>query len=73
MTPDEIRACPERHRSPLLLRAEDYLAGQRHPLTLVHTRPFGDAGIRLTNSSGHRRRMGRTSPPPRLPTSINQR
>ena len=40
MTPDEIRACPERHRSPLLLAClEDYLAGQRHPLTLVHTDP----------------------------------
>ena len=38
MTADEIRACPERHRSPLLLRClEDYLAGQRFPLTLVHT------------------------------------
>ena len=31
-------ACPERHRSPLLLRClEDYLAGQRFPLHLVHT------------------------------------
>ena len=38
MTPEEIRACPERHRSPLLLRSlEDYLAGQRFPLSLVHT------------------------------------
>ena len=38
MTFDEIRACPERHRSPLLLRSlEDYLAGQRFPLSLVHT------------------------------------
>ncbi|WP_313070358.1 NUDIX hydrolase [Melaminivora sp.] len=38
MTADEIRACPGRHRSPLLLRSlEDYLAGQRHPLSLVHT------------------------------------
>ena len=38
MTADEIRACPERHRSPLLLRClEDYLAGQRFPLHLVHT------------------------------------
>ncbi|PWW46803.1 NUDIX hydrolase [Melaminivora alkalimesophila] len=40
MTADEIRACPERHRSPLLLRSlEDYLAGQRFPLSLVHTDP----------------------------------
>ena len=38
MTPDEIRACQARHRSPLLLRSlEDYLAGQRFPLSLVHT------------------------------------
>ena len=34
----EIRACPERHRSPLLLHClEDYLAGQRLPLHLVRT------------------------------------
>lgn len=38
MSFEEIRACPERHRSPLLLRSlEDYLAGQRFPLALVHT------------------------------------
>ena len=38
LTPDEIRACPERHRSPLLLRClEDHLVGQRFPLHLVHT------------------------------------
>ena len=38
MTADEIRACPERHRSPLLLHClNDYLAGQRAPLELVHT------------------------------------
>ncbi|NMM88086.1 NUDIX hydrolase [Rhodococcus sp. SRB_17] len=38
MTAGEIRACPGRHRSPLLLRSlEDYLAGQRFPLSLVHT------------------------------------
>jgi len=40
LTADEIRACPERHRSPLVLQClEDYLAGQRHPLNLVHTDP----------------------------------
>ena len=40
MTAEEIRACPERHRSPLLLRClDDYLAGQRHPLALVCTDP----------------------------------
>lgn len=38
MTPIEIRASASRHRSPLLVRCmEDYLAGQRYPLTLVHT------------------------------------
>lgn len=36
MTPDEIRACPERHRSPLLLEClESYLAGQRYPLDIL--------------------------------------
>jgi len=38
MTPDEIRASADRHRSPLLLRCmEDYLAGRRFPLDLVYT------------------------------------
>ncbi len=37
---DELRACRERHRSPMLLRCvEDYLAGQRFPLGLVCTDP----------------------------------
>ncbi|RQO59456.1 NUDIX hydrolase [Variovorax sp. KBW07] len=37
MTLAEIRASVARHRSPLLLQCiEDYLAGQRHPLELVH-------------------------------------
>ena len=40
MTADELRACPERHRSPLLLRGlDDYLAGQRFALSLVQTDP----------------------------------
>ena len=40
MTADEIRASADRHRSPLLLRSmEDYLAGRRYPLDLVHTDP----------------------------------
>lgn len=40
MTPDEIRTSTARHRSPLLLRCmEDYLAGVRHPLSLVYTDP----------------------------------
>ncbi len=40
MTPDEIRASADRHRSPLLLRCmEDYLAGARYPLELIHADP----------------------------------
>jgi 8-oxo-dGTP pyrophosphatase MutT (NUDIX family) len=40
MTPDEVRASADRHRSPLVLRCiEDHLAGQRFPLTLIHTDP----------------------------------
>ena len=36
MTPDEMRASTERHRSPLVLRCmEDYLAGKKYPLDLV--------------------------------------
>ena len=35
---DEIAACRERHRSPLMLQCVDeYLAGQRAPLSLLHT------------------------------------
>jgi len=37
MTPDEIRASRARHRSPLLLQCvEDYLAGKRYSLDLIH-------------------------------------
>jgi 8-oxo-dGTP pyrophosphatase MutT (NUDIX family) len=37
MTADEIRASVPRHRSPLLLQCiEDYLAGKRYPLDLIH-------------------------------------
>ena len=44
MTPDEIRASSERHRSPLVLRCmEDYLAGQRFPMELIYT----DAAVML--------------------------
>lgn len=36
MTLEEIRACTERHRSPLLVRCiEDFLAGKRCPLSLL--------------------------------------
>lgn len=40
MTADEVRQSVHRHRSPLLLRCvEDYLAGQRYPLSLIYTHP----------------------------------
>jgi len=38
LTRDEIAACRERHRSPLLLTCvDDYLAGKRMPLEMLHT------------------------------------
>jgi 8-oxo-dGTP pyrophosphatase MutT (NUDIX family) len=38
MTPDELRASAERHRSPLVLRCiDDHLAGRRLPLDAVTT------------------------------------
>ena len=38
LTRDEIAACQDRHRSPLLLHCiDDYLRGQRAPLEIVHT------------------------------------
>ncbi len=37
MTPDEIRASRERHRTPLVMRCvEDYLAGRRYALDFIH-------------------------------------
>ncbi len=42
MSADELRACPERHRTPLVMRCiDDYLAGQRFPLDFVHTHSVG--------------------------------
>lgn len=41
MTPAEIRASADRHRSPLLLRCmEDHLSGRRLPLAAIHTEPW---------------------------------
>jgi len=38
MSPDDIRASAERHRSPLVLQCiDDYLVGQRYPLELLRT------------------------------------
>ena len=40
LTADEIRSQLARHRSPLVMKCiEDYLAGQRFPLSLVYTHP----------------------------------
>ncbi len=40
MTVDEIRACPERHRSPLVLECvEAYLNGPRYPLDILKVHP----------------------------------
>jgi 8-oxo-dGTP pyrophosphatase MutT (NUDIX family) len=40
LTADEIRACRDMHRSPLLLtNLEDYLAGRRFPLDVISTDP----------------------------------
>ncbi len=38
MSAEAIRACPERHRSPLLIKCmDDYLAGKRFPVSLITT------------------------------------
>ena len=48
MTPQEVRDSSARHRSPLLLRCmEDYLAGQRLPLSLMYT----DSSVSYINNS----------------------
>jgi len=40
LSPDEIRASAARQRSPLVLQCmEDYLLGQRFPMSLIHTDP----------------------------------
>jgi 8-oxo-dGTP pyrophosphatase MutT (NUDIX family) len=40
LSPDELRACVGRHRSPLLMRCvEDHRAGRRYPLQLIHCDP----------------------------------
>lgn len=40
MTPEEVRASSDRHRSPLVLQCiEDHLAGQRFPLNVIYTDP----------------------------------
>ena len=40
MTPDEIRASAARHRSSFVVRCmDDYLTGQRYPLSFLYTDP----------------------------------
>ncbi|MEO5671369.1 MAG: NUDIX hydrolase [Ramlibacter sp.] len=40
MTSDEVRASAGRHRSPLVLKCiEDYIAGVRYPLSVIHADP----------------------------------
>jgi 8-oxo-dGTP pyrophosphatase MutT (NUDIX family) len=40
MTPTEVLACREKHRSPLVLQCmDDYLGGKRSPLSLLYTHP----------------------------------
>ncbi len=40
MSHDELRACRQRHRSPLVLQCiDDYLQGTRAPLSLLYTHP----------------------------------
>jgi len=40
MSPEEVRASVDRHRSPMVLRCiEDHLAGQRFALNLIYTDP----------------------------------
>ena len=49
MTPEEIRASADRHRSPLVWQCvQDHLRGQRFPLETIYTDPgvaLGAAGI----------------------------
>jgi 8-oxo-dGTP pyrophosphatase MutT (NUDIX family) len=40
LTPDEVRASADRHRSPLVQRCiEDHIAGRRYPLDTITTDP----------------------------------
>lgn len=52
LSPDDIRASVKRHRSPLVVQCmEDYLKGQRFPLSIIHT----DASVvsLQPNTKGH--------------------
>ncbi|WP_240766837.1 NUDIX hydrolase [Paraburkholderia flava] len=56
LTADELRACPDRHRTPLVMRCvDDYLAGRRFPLDLVHTHAVAPpASSKSGNESGNK-------------------
>jgi phosphatase NudJ len=50
MSLEELRASTERHRSPLVLQCiEDYLAGRRYPVDLIHT----DASVLTSPDARH--------------------
>ncbi len=45
MTHEELVACREKHRSPLVLQCvDDYLAGKRSPLSTIYTHPSVTTG-----------------------------
>ncbi len=45
MSLEEMRACREKHRSPLVMQCvEDYLGGKRSPLSTIYTHPSVTAG-----------------------------
>ncbi|WJF89820.1 NUDIX hydrolase [Paraburkholderia bonniea] len=51
LSADELRACPQRHRNPLVLRClDDYLAGRRFPLDLLHTHSVSPIGPGTTGN-----------------------
>lgn len=40
MTREELLACQDKHRSPLVMQCiDDYLAGKRAPLSIIYTHP----------------------------------
>jgi 8-oxo-dGTP pyrophosphatase MutT (NUDIX family) len=51
MTREELVACEDKHRSPLVMRCvDDYLAGKRAPLSLLYTHPDAVGTMRLPQS-----------------------
>jgi len=59
LTPEELRACLPRHRSPLLMRCvDDHRAGRRHALDVV----FSDPTVQLPPLAPLRSGLGDTPP-----------